>query len=90
MTSPAGPCEWCGGPQKWTIIGGDMYVSCDGGCSPLPGLGLDPPPDSPELRRPERTPKMEHVGTILRRVGIGTPEGGAANESVEEDYELPF
>ena len=32
MAAPAGPCEWCGGPQNWTIIAGEMYVRCVGGC----------------------------------------------------------
>ena len=87
MNSPAGPCEWCGGPQHWTIIGGEMYVSCDGGCSPIPGLGLDPPPDSPELIKPERG--LEPIGTILEREG-STPYEGAAADELEEDYVLPF
>ncbi len=42
MSSPAGPCEWCGGPQVWTVIGGEVYVSCEGGCLPLPLEGLAP------------------------------------------------
>ena len=43
MNAPAGDCEWCGGPQNWTIIAGDFYVSCKGGCLPLGGIGLSPP-----------------------------------------------
>ncbi len=37
MTAPAGLCEWCGGPQQWTIHAGEMWVRCIGGC-----LGLFP------------------------------------------------
>ena len=89
--SPAGPCEWCGGSQSWTIIRGDMYVSCDGGCLPLPLPGLVPPPDSPELVAPWG---LRHVSEFLvepsREEGVVPLEGGAAKVSVEEDYELPF
>ncbi len=35
MTAPAGPCEWCGGPQWWTFVRGVMYVRCQGGCQSL-------------------------------------------------------
>jgi len=35
VNAPAGPCEWCGGPQNWTIHAGEMYVRCIGGCLPL-------------------------------------------------------
>ena len=39
-----GPCEFCGGPVNWCFgSDGHLYVSCKAGCSPLPGLGLDPP-----------------------------------------------
>ncbi len=74
MNSPAGPCEWCGGPQHWTIIAGEMYVSCDGGCLPLGLEGLAPPSDSEELVRPEETPKMEPS----EEEGVGPYEGGDA------------
>ena len=80
-----GKCEWCGGSQSWTVIGGEVYSSCDGGCSPLPGLRLDPPHDSPELRRPERTPKME----LLENGGVEPLEGGDARMNDVED-ELPW
>jgi len=36
MAAPAGPCEWCGGPQWWTVVLGEMWVSCKRGCLPLP------------------------------------------------------
>jgi len=87
MHSPAGPCEWCGGPQHWTIIAGEMYVSCDGGCSPIPGLGLDPPPDSPELVDPNEVSLW--IGTS-EEGGGSKPYEGAGADDLEEDYVLPF
>ena len=39
MNAPAGPCEWCGGPQLWTVVRGEMWVSCKRGCLPLPFEG---------------------------------------------------
>ncbi len=36
MAAPAGPCEWCGGPQWWTVVRGDLWVCCKSGCLPLP------------------------------------------------------
>ncbi len=74
MSSPAGPCEWCGGPQSWTIIRGDMYVSCDGGCLPLPFPDLVPPPDSPELFE---GPVM-WVKELTEEGGVVPPEGHGA------------
>ena len=44
MNSPAGPCEWCGGPQSWTIVRGEMYTECQGGCLGLFDEGPDNPP----------------------------------------------
>ncbi len=76
--SVAGPCEWCGGPQSWTIIRGDMYVSCDGGCQPLPLDGLVPPPDSPEL---EGGPVM-WVKEPIEEEGVVPCEGGDARTTV--------
>ena len=58
-----------------------MYVSCDSGCMPLEGLGLTPPPDSEELRRPtEQRPKMEHS----EEGSVGPCEGGDAPTGQEE------
>jgi len=88
MASPAGPCEWCGGPQVWTIIRGDMYVSCDGGCLPLPFAELVPPPDSMDLR-----PISEVIRgmELPEEEGVVPLEGSDARTSVEgDDYELPF
>ena len=42
MAAPGGPCEWCGGPQLWTVIRGEMYVACRNGCLPLPMEGIVP------------------------------------------------
>ena len=39
MAAPAGPCEWCGGPQWWTIVHDEMWVCCKRGCLPLPFEG---------------------------------------------------
>ncbi len=75
----AGPCEWCGGPQAWTVIRGYVYVSCDLGCLPIPGLGLDPPPDSPELIEPDARVLMGTKG----RGGVVPREGGDTNLSGE-------
>ena len=77
MSAPAGACEWCGGSQHWTIIRGDMYVTCDGGCLPLEGLGLTPPLDAPELIRAEDKPKME----LSDEEGVCPPEGADADET---------
>jgi len=40
MAAPAGLCEWCGGPQRWTLIRGDIYVVCLLGCLPLWEVGV--------------------------------------------------
>ena len=45
-----GPCEWCGGPQQWTIHDGEMLERCVSGCLPLFEVVV-PPPDSDELER---------------------------------------
>ncbi len=86
--SLCGPCEWCGGPQSWTIIAGVVYTSCDGGCLPLPLEGLVPPPDSPELKKPvtEETPN----GTLQGGGGSSTYEGDEARTDVPKNSELPF
>ncbi len=80
----AGPCEWCGGHQAWTVIRGEVYTSCDAGCAPLPGLGLDPPHDSEQAAGPPE----DSSGT--RRSGEGRADfGSEANESVQELPEPP-
>ncbi len=79
MSSPAGACEWCGGPQHWTIIRGDMYVSCDGGCVPLPLEGLVPPPDCEEVVAPEEKPNSTG-GTSCKGEGSKPCEGVDADD----------
>jgi len=94
MTAPAGPCEWCGGPQKWTFIAGEMYVLCVGGCLGLVFEGLLPPSVSEEAMRCYADPKKSRSGTILGEGGSSTCEGGDATDSsmkrLEEKSELPF
>ncbi len=79
MTAPAGPCEWCGGPQNWTFILGEMYVRCQSGC-----LGLFD--EGPVLPRP--TGELTHVSEVLADVmehvagTVVVPlEGGAGKET---------
>ncbi len=57
MAAPVGPCEWCGGPQLWTVVLGEVWVSCKGGCAALPGLE-DPLP-AEELARTELVDRDE-------------------------------
>jgi len=78
MNAPAGPCEWCGGPQIWTIASGIMYVKCKGGCVSLfAEERVNFPPDSEGA---EQTPK---VGVMEHSAGMGVLplEGGAAKET---------
>ncbi len=84
MAAPAGPCEWCGGPQVWTIIAGEVYVACEGGCLPLPLEGLAPPLDSELCAISEFDPDME----LFRGGGVAPCEGADSKES--EDDDLPF
>ncbi len=74
MTAPAGLCEWCGGPQNWTIISGVMYVKCIAGCLPLELTELVPPPDSEWYEGGALGEYLEHP-----KKGEGSPlEGSAA------------
>ncbi len=86
--SLAGPCEWCGGPQHWTIISGDVYVSCDLGCQPLPFGDLVPPPDSEELRQPPEV--SDGRGTGSAGGGTGPPAGRESNTSVLKHIGVPL
>ena len=62
MAAPAGPCEWCGGPQWWTIIRGELWVKCQSGCEALPGLeGLEPPVESDREEPVQSAPVDEGV-----------------------------
>ncbi len=94
MSSPAGPCEWCGGPQRWTVIRGEVHVSCDGGCLPLPLEGLAPPPVSDSL---------VHISEVLREMelfeggGVAPWEGadaktseGESRQGIPDGDALPF
>ncbi len=88
MASPAGPCEWCGGQQRWTVIRGLVHVSCVLGCLPLPLECLVPPPDS-DVRDSE--PGFRPIGTFLRKEGTEPCEGGEASEaSAEPIDDLPW
>jgi len=89
MTAPAGPCEWCGGPQWWTIASGVMYVKCQAGC-----LSLFPE-DRVNFTPPDGD--LEHVSDIIPRVmgtsgGVeGLPrKGDAARTNSSELDDLPF
>ncbi len=82
---PAGPCEWCGGPQVWTIVRGEMYVSCDGGCQPLPLEGLVPTPGCEEVWAPVTDEERERFDT---GGGKGTPEGTGARMSDHNEHDL--
>ena len=61
----------------WTFIRGEMYVSCDGGCQPLPLEGLIPTPGMMAEVDWDRT-KAETELRETRRVD--TPEGGSAGK----------
>ena len=83
MTAPAGPCEWCGGPQNWTFIAGEMYVRCQLGCLPLEGLGLTPPDsDGAEQMAPSFEMEPEVGGSVVPL------EGSDARMSVIQRYRL--
>jgi len=88
MTAPGGPCEWCGGHQKWCIHNGEMYVRCIAGCQSLfASERVDiPPPDSEWLE------ELERSGTSGGREGRDTCEGADAKEVDEKyvDRGLPF
>ena len=58
-----GVCKQCGSTQAWTLIGGEVYTSCDAGCLPLPLENLAPPRDSPELIKPT---ELVHISEHLR------------------------
>jgi len=87
VSAPAGKCEWCGGPQSWTIVHGEMFVACELGCLPLPFEGLEPPPDGEFRDSGLEGPS----GTSEEEGGTGPCEGGGAKVAgvVEED-ELPW
>ncbi len=90
--APAGPCEWCGGPQSWTIVCGEMFVKCKGGCTSLfANERYNFPPISEGSERLERE---FHEGNgadgTLREEGGVPCEGDAARMNGKEEDELPF
>ena len=88
MSAPAGPCEWCGGPQQWTIHAGNMWVRCVAGCQSLwPEERVTLPPPCEESR--VYLEGRYELGTLGG--GEGVPcEGADARTSEEEDTDLPF
>ena len=87
MTASAGPCEWCGGHQQWTIIRGEMYVRCPQGCQTLGLEDAVPPHPISE----DSLVFLEGLGegTILRMGGV--PRKGAdVKASDVSDSDLPF
>ena len=89
MTAPAGPCEQCGGPQWWTIVGDEMYVKCQAGCL---WLDLEGEVLSPRISEGGLVP----ISEVLRGMeqlgvrGVVPHEGGDANPSDKHLDELPF
>ncbi len=80
MTAPAGPCEWCGGPQSWTFRAGEMWVSCDDGCQELDLEGASqPPPNSEEGLLQERA--RGEGGTFRMEEGVPLLGGDPADHS---------
>ncbi len=77
--SVVGPCEWCGGPQVWTVIRGEIYEACKGGCLPLPLEGLVPPTDSEMDAR-----DAGFDGTLEE--GVGRACEGVDAQTSEENY----
>ena len=68
MNAPAGPCEWCGGPQNWTIHAGEMYVRCQEGCLALfPEERIDIPPPAAKIQEGRRM--LAEFGTLPTEEG---------------------
>ena len=86
MSAPAGPCEWCGGPQSWTIVRGEMLVACKLGCLPLPFEELAPPPDGECA-----DDGLRSIGTFLEGGGRRIYEGDEPDEPADPTNEdLPW
>ncbi len=68
MSAPAGLCEWCGGPQWWTVVAGEMWVSCKLGCLPLPLEGEVEPHAAGSTIEDDRV-DFRGVGRYLTREG---------------------
>ncbi len=83
--SVAGPCVMCGGRQRWTIIRGEVYTSCDNGCQPLPLEGIVPPPGSDGGADLERVLRRAAEGGYVAHEGRETDTGQKV-----QDEGLPF
>jgi len=84
--APAGPCEWCGGQQSWTIVRGEMWTRCKSGCLPLFDASVNCPSNSEGL-----VWVGDLVNAEVERIGVrgSTPcEGGDAKTSDIDS--LPF
>ncbi len=88
MTSvgPGGTCEWCGGPQWWTMAAGEMWVACQRDCQ-ADQLEFWSPP-TPDVKEGEEFDE-QHWGTLNGEVGRQTPEGGDARTSAPRIHEPP-
>ncbi len=88
MTAPAGPCEWCGGPQQWTVALGKMFVRCEFGCL---GIFEERVTITSEQRGVDRAHELalQGIGTPGKDGGVPC-EGDAAKMSDSELDELPF
>jgi len=88
MSELAGPCEWCGGPQQWTVHAGEVLERCVNGCIPIWEVVVLPPGSEDGDEEWYEGGAMEHS----EREGVVSCEGGAAEEidrSVLDDG-LPF
>jgi len=79
MSSTTGPCEWCGGPQLWTMVRGDMYVTCQADCRADQLELLDLPP---VYAKGEEFAREHWEQPEIGRVG--PPEGREAETSLTD------
>ncbi len=87
-SSAGGPCEWCGGPQWWSIVRGEMWVACQAECRGDPQYDLLPQP-TPSIAIGTEF-DSEHWNPTTGEGVEGTPEGGAANGSVIQHIGVPL
>jgi len=80
LAAPAGPCEWCGGPQLWTTVRGIIYVRCAGGCLPLPLAGMVPADEGYVSGREAEAVDSAPAGSLQ----------DARDLAEREDDDLPF
>ncbi len=76
MAAPAGPCEWCGGPQWWTVVRGEMWVCCKLGCLPLPIEGEVGPTTAGSTIEGERLAIREGRPYLAQEGGEAEAEAG--------------